>query len=270
MLALLLAMSLAASQPAEDEPLSVQLARDHVAQIEVFPTASPDRPFQLHPEPVFRHAQNVRFPATGSVFLWLEESGRPAAVCDVFFIARRDGRYSMMTEWHSLSDAPLTARTDGRTLWAPVAAGLDWKPILKSPPPADSPAQRKRQARQIARRFTAHIINQAKDRYELRLITNPLFEYHTSADDTSQGGALFAFCQQTDPELLLVIEARKTSSGFQWHYAPAEFSNMEQYLSLDGSEVWKAAPPMFSGSGPHSANTVRIVTLPGQTAQENP
>src|SRR5262249_11237169 len=53
---------------------------------------------------------------------------------------------------------------------------------------------------------------------------------------------LFAFCQQTDPELLLLIEARKCGAGYRWEYAVAGFSDMDLYLRLDGREVWRDVP----------------------------
>ena len=70
----------------------------------------------------------------------------------------------------------------------------------------------------------------------MRLLTTPLHRHDTIDSPLSRGGALFAFCQQTDPELLLLIEARQSGAGYRWEYAVAGFSDMDLYLRLDGRE----------------------------------
>jgi hypothetical protein len=98
-------------------------------------------------------------------------------------------------------------------------------------------------------------------RFPLRLLTTPLHRYDTTGALVSRGGALFAFCQQTDPELLLLLEARKSGAGYRWEYAVAGFSNIDLYLRLDGSEVWRDAPAFSSGQGVHSGGVVQVVEI---------
>jgi hypothetical protein len=91
----------------------------------------------------------------------------------------------------------------------------------------------------------------------LRLLTTPLYRHDTIDSLVSRGGALFAFCQQTDPELLLLIEARMSGAGYRWEYAVAGFSDMDLYLRLDGREVWRDVPAFSSGRGVHSFGRVQ-------------
>lgn len=118
-----------------------------------------------------------------------------------------------------------------------------------------------RQARRLAGRFSADLIDRKKEHYRLRLLTTPLFRHDTIDSPVSSGGALFAFCQQTDPELLVLIEARKSGVAHRWEYAAAGFSDMDLYLHLDGHEVWRDAPAFSSGRGVHSGGRVRVVNI---------
>jgi hypothetical protein len=130
-----------------------------------------------------------------------------------------------------------------------------------APAPADKPAGRDRQARRLAERFSAELVDRKSERFRLRLLTTPLYRHDTIDSPLSLGGALFAFCQQTDPELLLLIEARKSGAGYRWEYAVAGFSDMDLYLQLDGHEVWRDVPAFSSGRGVHSGGVVRVVDI---------
>jgi hypothetical protein len=185
-------------------------------------------------------------------------------VGDVFLFPRGK-QHQLYNEWHSLADVPLTVRWGNVTLMASGEAGLAWRAIDRAPAPADTRAGRERQLRQLARRFSGHLVNREKDKYELRLLTTPLYQYH--ADDAAAdkarflGGGFFALCQETDPEIFLLIEARRTDAGPAWHYAVAEFSNLSLFLALDGKQIWSADPPQFSSTGPHIGGHLKDVEL---------
>jgi hypothetical protein len=220
------------------------------------------------PGAVCQHVQSVRGNATGSVFVWTDETGRPAAVCDVFFLPKgAPPNFELYDEWHSLTSKPLLAQWQGRTRWSPDEPGLDWKAIPKVPESGSTPEVRHRQARTIARRFTAQIVNRAGDRYELRMLPTPIFQFDTQGSMESRGGAVFAFCQGNDPEVLLVLEERLAKGDgdevhARWEYAAAAMSNLDQYVQLDGEAVWQAAPPSFSSTGRHTGGPLRLVQMP--------
>lgn len=258
----------AADAPDKEKPYWLETARQHIAECEVFFPAHPDRDIKAHAEPVFHHIQSTRGRSVGSVFLFVEASGRPAAVGDVFLFPKRE-THDLYNEWHSLADEPLTVRWDGGPLLECPAAGLEWMPFPDGPALATSRTARERQLRQLARRFTAHLVNREKDKYELRLLTTPLYRYSAgeeAADDAdppaSLGGGLFAFCQETDPEIFLLLEARRAGEGWSWHWAVAEFSNLSLFLQLDGKDAWKADPPEFNSRGKHTGGKLKDVALP--------
>ena len=253
---------------APKRPRWLDLAQTHMRECDVFPTDDPDRAYRIELEPVFHHVQSVRHRAVGSVFVCLEESGRPAAVGDVFFLPAAKGQHGMYAEWHSLASAPITIEWDGATRMACETSGIQWQSVPDANPPAEERSQRERQLKRLAQRFTADLVNSEQDKYELRLLTTPVYEYHAEGEAEFATGGLFAFCQETDPELFLVIEARRHRDEVTWMYAPAEFSNLNLFLQLDGTEVWSANPPRFDSHGPHIGGAVQYVVLPADTRED--
>jgi len=235
------------------------IARRHAAACMVYPKSDREHPFAMLPDPVLHRAQEVQGSSKGSTFLWKEHSGRPAAICDVILTENGTTQYRVGNEWHSLSNSPLVAEWSGRSLLTADAAGLEWKSLPEAPAVADKAPQRQRQARQSAERFTAYLKDRKQERFELRLLPTPLYRYDTADYEPSLGGGLFAFCQQTDPEVLLLIEARKSGSQYRWEYAIAGFSNMDLYVHLDGREVWDDVPAFTRGHGVHIGGRVKIV-----------
>lgn len=267
MLEILLAVGIALvgqTEPKEKDAKAApwgMIAKRHAAATKVIVVDDPEHPLVLVKDPVLHRSQEVQGSSKGSVFLWVEPSGRPAAICDVFLFDDGPARYRLNNEWHSLSDQRLRSTWEAQTLFATAAKGLEWQAIPNAPMPADKPKERDRQVRRLAERFTAHLMQRKKDRFALRLLTTPLHRHDTTNTDASLGGALFAFCQQTDPEVLLLIEARKSEAGFRWEYAAAGFSDMDLYLHLDEREVWRDAPAFTAGRGVHSGGRVRIVDI---------
>lgn len=254
---------------AKQRPVWVELAKAHMKDCEVYPTENVGHPLRVASEPVFHHVQNVRGKSVGSVFLWLEESGRPGAVGDVFFLPSGK-QHKLYNEWHSLASAPITVKWQGVTLLESAQAGLQWKEIANAGVPPDSRLQQERELRRFSRRFTAHLVNKQGDRYELRLLTTPLYQYRAEKEAEYLIGSLFTFCQETDPEIFLLIEARQTDKGPRWMYAAAEFSNLNLFMQFDGEEVWSANPPRFNSRGPHVGGPLRDVVLPPPSQNAGP
>src|SRR5262245_45210109 len=90
--------------PSRERPYWLEFARAHIEGCEVFPTKSPERPYRAVAEPVFHHIQATRAKSVGSVFLFVDDAGRPAAVGDVFFFPKGK-QHQLYNEWHSLAAA---------------------------------------------------------------------------------------------------------------------------------------------------------------------
>ena len=139
-------------------------------------------------------------------------------------------------EWHSLLvDPNVNAVRDGQPLWTSGEAGVAWQPLDSAPAPAVTRPARLIQMRSIARRYSATI--QTQDESELRLKEQPLFRYTESAAGVLDG-AIFDFAMTTDPELLLLLEARETNGKQAWHVAFARFGNKGMTVKEGDRIVW--------------------------------
>jgi len=133
-------------------------------------------------------------------------------------------------------------------LWEPKAPGIALTPIEGAPAPAATAAQRLGQMRSLAREFTARTHDAKNNRWELRLLSQPLYRYESTDPDVPDG-ALFAFVTSagTDPEAILVIEERQPRGGGApvWHRAVARFTDMHLSVRHKGEEVFSA--PIIRG-----------------------
>jgi hypothetical protein len=90
--------------------------------------------------------------------------------------------------------------------------------------------------RVLSREFRAFL--DTKRQSELRLLTQPLYRYETQRSDLTDG-ALFAFVQTTDPEVLLVIEARPLEGKPTWHYGLARMSMVNLRARHKDRDIWQ-------------------------------
>jgi hypothetical protein len=125
--------------------------------------------------------------------------------------------------------------------WAPKAAGVEFREIPGAPAPAAGAAEQLRQMRDLANRFTArefwHVTAQ---HYPLRLLPHPIDRY-SDAKSGLIDGAIFIFANATNPEVLLLIEARRRGEGPPtWSYAAETLTTAAPTLMLDRKEVWSS------------------------------
>jgi hypothetical protein len=218
---------------------------------------------ELQPQPVMHWVSLNDF--NGDVFVWTRE-GRPEVLGTVFsFPARTAGERNVLHEFHSLSEESIEAAgPGGRSFSFPRRSDL--KAIPGAPAPAAGAARRRLQARALAREFSAHMKRQDQ-RWELRLLNQPLYSYGETSGDVL-GGAVFAFVGfVTDPEILLLIEARKTDTGSEWRYGAARFSDKSLWLNRKGAEVWRFladAPPADAppADAPYYLSPPKTVGIP--------
>ena len=174
----------------------------------------------------------------GSVFLWTHQ-GRPELICSIHSSGEEGpAGYGVGDELHSLSLGALSVVGPNGRRWEPK--GLEGLRVLPgAPTPADSAARRQLQIKELVRDFTAHV-NVRGDRWELRLLPQPLYKYD-GPDLDVLSGAVFTFVGFiTDPEIILLLEARRTPQGPKWHYLPARFSNKSLWLEYRNRPVWES------------------------------
>jgi hypothetical protein len=95
--------------------------------------------------------------------------------------------------------------------------------------------------RRLAQEFTGYSVDRDSKRWELRLLPTPLFRY-APAKTGVVDGALFSLMSSagTDPEVLLLIEAREEGGKLRWEYACGRFSDWDLHVHRKGKEVFSS------------------------------
>jgi hypothetical protein len=210
----------------------------------------------LHAEPLLRWINKVVREDDGMLFLWTEgDKGRPVATAQFFLV---------QTQWHhefqSLSADRFIARLEGEDArgwtWEPTRPGLTFVRADRISPPADSANARLRQMKAIADRFTASVDQEGTfaNPEQLRLLTTPIYRYSATAQGILDG-ALFAFVQGTNPEVLMLIEADATAPAAKvWRYGFARMSSYNLRVHQGSQLVWNAVRepvPTTDGNSPY-------------------
>jgi hypothetical protein len=195
---------------------------------------------ELRRQPIYAWTNPVRDGGQmGDVFVWTYR-GRPEVVGSIFshpWVGQR----RVLHEFHSLSPVIIYPEGNPRARWQPRSAAV-LKAVPGAPEPAESQTQRRLQLKSLVREFSAYSVNPANgDRWELRLQTTPLLQYDDAGPDVL-GGAVFTFVTTagTDPEIILLIEARNNEQGRQWMFTPARFSDYRLYLLHKNQQIWAA------------------------------
>jgi hypothetical protein len=186
-------------------------------------------------DPILRWDNQVVREDDAGLFLWVD-GARP--VCGAQLFLQGDAWHH---EFQSLSADPFQVswRQDAWT-WSCKKPGLSLA-AADLDPPADKPAQRLRQMRSFAQRFTAATDPSRggnwQDPHQLRLLPTPVYRYANESEVLD--GALFAFVQGTNPEVLLLIEASASEGADRWQYGFAPMTSFEVRVERDGTTVWQ-------------------------------
>ncbi len=242
--AIVLTLILAAPDP--DDGVAKKMLPIYVKEVESYSLAvesAPKKQLELKKEPVFEWSNPARDKGqVGSVFLWLRD-GRPAALACIFSHPHEKlpGR-KINHELHALDTEKLLVTRDALNEWKPEA-GLARKELLDAPAPAATTGARLIQIKKLAQEFSGYSVDRDKKRWELRLLPTPLYRYPTAKTGVIDG-ALFALMSSagTDPEVLLLIEAKETDGKVRWEYACGRFSDWELRVQRNDKEVWSSVP----------------------------
>ncbi len=210
-------------------------------------------PAAMAHDALYRWNDPTREFSDGALWFW-RSAGRPIGVVAIELYPNNEAfGTTWALEFTSLSTGPIEVeggelfdtryadlhppRTDGRLRWAPAKAGLEFREIPDAPAPANTEAERLRQMRDLVTRFSAREHFKARD-YTLRLIPRPIDRYADSASGLVDGG-IYIFANGTNPEILLLIEARRRGDGATtWSYAAAPLARALVTLRLDQQDVW--------------------------------
>jgi hypothetical protein len=203
---------------------------------------APDTPFVFVPAPVMRWTADGN---SGSVWVWTKE-GRPEVIgCVGAIVTDTPDTMLEFHEFHSLALQPLSrVRISDVRVWAPQGAGIELTRLEDAEVPAATDKLRLVQMRNLAREFLPEM--KSDDQlHQLRLSPTPLYRYAASGGEVLDG-AIFSYLWDagTDPELLLLVEARRTdpkvadATSYRWHFAPIRFTWRELWLKRKGKELW--------------------------------
>jgi hypothetical protein len=198
--------------------------------------AGSEKTIALSEESVLRWNNSVDQSVFGNIFVWTK-GGRPEVVASIyqFYSPKQD----FCAEFQSLSLDPLVAAKDGKEVWTPMEPGIVLKPFDGAAQPAASKPQRLVEMRKLAGQFAVQLTDYSRETYRLRLLPRPLLRYGSPESDVLDG-ALFAFTYTTDPELLVMVEARKSDKGHHWMYGLARMNIGELKVTQGDREIWKA------------------------------
>jgi hypothetical protein len=205
------------------------------ADYELWRGGDAEQPLVRVERPVLRWSNPVRAAADGAVFLWADEKGekRPAAAMCIY----GNGEDGEDHEWQSLSTGPLRAAYRGVTVWRPQTAGLEFHAAPGATEPAATPARRLAQMHGLLRDVSA-TAGHKPEQVELRALTHPIYRYGDEQAEVVDG-AVFAFAQATDPEILLLLEARRENAKpAVWQWAAARMSMVPLDLKRRGELIW--------------------------------
>ncbi len=196
-----------------------------------------DEKATFRPDPVLRFTNPVSGVVDGGLFIWQSKTGRPVAIAQ-FFIAPGTEKL-WIHEFQSLAERPLKFEFEGVVVWSPARAGVKFGSVANVAAPSPSALRRLLQMKQIAQRLSVKDDFEGADADELRLLAKPLLRYQ---DNAAIDGALFTYAHGTDPELLVLVEARKptdgNADGLAWQLALAPMTSYAITAELDDREIW--------------------------------
>jgi len=235
------------------------LHRDEAKRWEVFVDREQTKKADFVPEPVYRWTNLTRANGqSGAMFVWTY-GGRPVVLGGVFSNPEQ-GRRILMHEFHALGPERLFPRlNDSKQQWLP-GAGVTLLPLPDAPAPEQTAARRTLQIRELARRFTAHTVDDAGARWQLRMLPQPLYRYKKPEGEILDG-ALFAFVSDagTDPEIALVLEAIREGKVETWRYRPVRFSISSLYVQYQEKEIWTSLRDDPTGPFGNPDNTYGLI-----------
>jgi hypothetical protein len=213
---------------------------------------------ELRPEPVYVWQNIIRSGGQdGAVFVWTCR-GRAEVIGTIFSNPAENNLRTVNHELHSLATTVLDVSRPGPNPWLPEEPGVVLRPVPGAAAPARSATQRLAQMRSLSREFSAHTVDHDEKRWELRLLPQPLYRYESTDSDVLDG-ADFAYVTSagTDPEVILVLEARRPAAGqpHVWQYGIARFTDLHMWVRHKGTEVFSA--PLIQFNAVQNVNNQR-------------
>ncbi len=234
---LLLLLATSACKADESEELAAEANRkttNAAGEYRFYLSESESDPLKFQPKSLLRWSNPIIGEIHGNVFLWTH-NGRPQVIGSLlqWYSPHKHGTH----EFHSLSSSPVRGYRNGSEKWITSQPGLQFFKLRNQLIVPDERTMRLRKMRAIARGFRITSTDRHNSSYDLRLLTQPVFRY--GAQDELIDGAIFIFVQGTDPEVILLVEARREDDSAAWHVALAQMANLNFVAEFGAEEVWR-------------------------------
>ena len=203
------------------------------------PRSDKEQLAELFPNPVFRYSDEQRFIPDATLWVWTRDA-RPVAFQKVEGNNHGGGQawticFASLSEGLISVDWPMNRKYVART------PGVAFSPIPGAEAPTDNPRVRTAQLKSLKERFTGRLsVNEdGTGGAETRTMPKPIFEYADPETKLPRGAIFGMTSTGTNPDLLLLIEARPDSDGkLRWEYAHARMTSNSVRVRLDDTEVW--------------------------------
>ena len=217
-------------------------AKQVLANFEIRSVDASPISFHRHPEPVLRWSNPTAGEVYGDIFVYTQV-GRP--MCMISYYRWFTPNWGSTLEVHSLSPQPIVGRSQNKPFWTPKSGGVTYKMLPDVERPAVNPAARLVQMRRIVDAFQVQLIDtRANDggvKRTLRRLTQPVYRFpRPEANADYLDGAIFAFVEGTDPELLLLMDAVTDRDQSVWRFAIARMNRDQITVTHRDKQVWDA------------------------------
>jgi len=195
-------------------------------------------PLALRQDPFLRYTNHTLGVVDGTLWGW-GERGRPPAVMKLGLVGPKRGERHWRLRVNVLSSKSIEVEFDDGVKWSSRQSGLEFRPLIDAPAPADSVTLRLMQAREIGRRLKVSALSRnGKNRSQFRFLPQPIDRYSDPRGGL-QDGMLFGFAYTNNPSVLMVLEAWSQGEDVRtWRYGFAHQTDGEATALLDGKSVW--------------------------------
>jgi hypothetical protein len=194
----------------------------------------------LHPNPIMKYTDVPRLIDMATLWIWQDE-GYPVALAKVEAYRLKGGPKWLYCFASASTGLVESQWPDGRRFRA-SKPGIEWT-ALNGPVPQETTAGRRRQMKDLFRRFSASSrddLFETSD--ELRPLARPLHEYSSPKRGVIQG-VLCAFAVNgTNPAAIVALEAVRPAKGkdapTSWRYGMVGMTASRISVKLDKAEVF--------------------------------
>lgn len=184
-------------------------------------------------DPCLRWTDPVSNSADGVVAVYAHNGGRPDAIAQFFFNARK----KWIAEFTIIPDGGVTILRSGREHWKPSEFVCKFTDLPGGPTPAAKPVLRLPQMRAIAADFAVvDFFGDQEVKQHLRLLPQPAYRY--AEDGKIVDGAVFIFAHGTNPECCVLLEAYQDGKGPRYRYAVSPLSIYRLEARYKDELVW--------------------------------